>query len=119
MIDDDVNVCRAVRLVLESKGHLVTLADDGYRGWATARRQRPDVIVLDLMMPVMDGYGVLEMLREDERTKAIPAVVLSALRASESEERARGLGAVAYLEKPVEWDDLFEAIDAALVTATV
>jgi CheY-like chemotaxis protein len=115
VIDDDIDMCRAVRLILESKGHLVTLSDDGHRGWATARRQRPDLIVLDIMMPVMDGYGVLEILRGDERTKHIPCVIISALRASEAEERARSLGAVGYVEKPFDWDDLIDTIEGALV----
>jgi CheY-like chemotaxis protein len=114
VIDDEPDMCRAVRLVLESKGHLVTISHDGYQGWAVARRQRPDLIVLDIMMPVMDGYGVLDMLQEDDRTRAIPTVVISALRASEAAERCRSLGAVAYVEKPFDWDDLIDVVEGVL-----
>ncbi len=116
VIDDDLDMCLVVRRILESKGHLVTLSQDGYQGWATARRQRPDLIVLDIMMPVMDGYGVLEMLRGDDRTEAIPTVILSALGDHEAKERARSLGAVAYIEKPFEWDDVISVIEGALPT---
>ena len=62
VIDDEPDVRWLLRLSLERAGHEVLLAEDGLRGVAMAQRQRPDAIVLDLMMPVMDGYGVLEAL---------------------------------------------------------
>jgi CheY-like chemotaxis protein len=78
VIDDEPDVRWLLRMSLERVGHEVILAEDGLRGVAMAQRQRPDVIVLDLMMPVMDGYGVLDALAKDGRTAALPVLVLTA-----------------------------------------
>jgi CheY-like chemotaxis protein len=87
VIDDEPDVRWLLRLSLERVGHEVLLAEDGLRGVAMAQRQRPDVIVLDLMMPVMDGYGVLEALAKDGRTSALPVLVLTAKAIPEEEAR--------------------------------
>ena len=83
VIDDEPAIADVLRMLLEFRGHEVLTADDGSRGFATAQRQSPDVIVLDLMMPVMDGFTALEALRGDERTAEIPVVILSALGSAE------------------------------------
>ena len=70
VIDDERDVRWLLRMSLERVGHEVILAEDGLRGVAMAQRQRPDVIVLDLMMPVMDGYGVLDALAKDGRRRS-------------------------------------------------
>jgi CheY-like chemotaxis protein len=64
VIDDEPMIRTVLRYELEPAGHDVLLAEDGLRGVAFARRQKPDVIILDLMMPILDGYSVLEMLRK-------------------------------------------------------
>jgi CheY-like chemotaxis protein len=79
-------------------------AEDGLRGVALAQRQRPQIIVLDLMMPVMDGYAVLEALAKDDRTASVPVVVLSARATPDEAERAMGAGARRFLEKPFDPD---------------
>ena len=73
---------------------------------ALAMKQRPEVIVLDLMMPVMDGYGVLAELAKDPRTAAVPVLVLSARAIPEEAERATKAGARRFVEKPFDPDDL-------------
>jgi CheY-like chemotaxis protein len=78
VIDDEPDVRWLIRMSLERAGHEVIDAEDGLRGVALAQRQRPQIIVLDLMMPVMDGYAVLEALAKDDRTASVPVVVLSA-----------------------------------------
>jgi CheY-like chemotaxis protein len=90
------------------------LSDDGLRGLAAAQRQRPDAIVLDLMMPVMDGYQVLAELRDDERTKDVPVVVLTAVALDETRERVEAAGAATFLTKPFEPKNLSRAL-ASLV----
>ncbi|HEX6130892.1 MAG TPA: response regulator [Actinomycetota bacterium] len=112
VIDDDQDIGWLVRRMVEARGHDVVVREDGLRGLAAAQRQRPDVIVLDLMMPVMDGHGVLDELRDDDRTRAIPVVVLTAVALTEAREHAERAGAARFITKPFEPDDLLDAIDA-------
>jgi DNA-binding response OmpR family regulator len=112
VIDDERAILDVVRSILELHGYEVLAADDGSRGFATAQRRSPDVIVLDLMMPVMDGFAVLEALRGHERTAEVPVLVLTALQSDEVEDRCNELGASSYLRKPFEPDELLGAIAA-------
>jgi CheY-like chemotaxis protein len=114
VIDDEPDVRWLLRLSLERVGHEVILAEDGLRGVAMAQRQRPDVIVLDLMMPVMDGYGVLEALGKDTRTAALPVLVLTAKAIPEEEARVTGAGAKRFLTKPFDPDDLAGELERLL-----
>jgi CheY-like chemotaxis protein len=114
VIDDEPDVRWLLRLSLERVGHEVLLAEDGLRGVAMAQRQRPDVIVLDLMMPVMDGYGVLEALAKDGRTSALPVLVLTAKAIPEEEARVTGAGAKRFLTKPFDPDDLAGELERLL-----
>jgi CheY-like chemotaxis protein len=79
VIEDDRVLTHVIRQILEARGHEVLSADDGSRGVATAQRRSPDAIVLDLMMPLMDGFAVLEAPRRDGRTTDVPVTVLSAI----------------------------------------
>jgi len=106
VIDDEPDVRWLIRLSLERVGHEVIDAEDGLRGIALAMKQRPQIIVLDLMMPVMDGYGVLAELSKDPRTANVPVVVLSARAIPDEAERAMGAGARRFLEKPFDPDQL-------------
>ena len=117
VIDDDAEIRRLVQLVLKHEGYEVIVAEDGLRGVSMAQRHHPDVIVLDLMMPVTDGYTVLARLREDEGTRAIPVVVLTAVTLSGARYRAINAGARAFLTKPFDPSDLCEAIDTALASS--
>lgn len=114
VIDDEPDVRWVLQLTLEREGHEVLLADDGLRGFAMAQRQRPDAIVLDLMMPVMDGYGVLDALGRDERTRHVPVLVLTAKALPEEDARATDTGARVFMTKPFEPDDLTAALDEVL-----
>ena len=106
VIDDEPDVRWLIRVSLERAGHDVLIAEDGLRGIALAMKQRPEVIVLDLMMPVMDGYGVLAELAKDPRIAAVPVLVLSARALPEEAERATKAGARRFVEKPFDPDDL-------------
>jgi CheY-like chemotaxis protein len=114
VIDDEPDVRWLLRLSLERVGHEVLLAEDGLRGVAMAQRQRPDVIVLDLMMPVMEGYGVLEALAKDGRTSALPVLVVTAKAIPEEEARVTGAGAKRFLTKPFDPDDLAGELERLL-----
>jgi CheY-like chemotaxis protein len=114
VIDDEPDVRWLLRLSLERVGHEVLLAEDGLRGVAMAQKQHPDAIVLDLMMPVMDGYGVLHALEKDARTSRVPVVVLTAKAIPEEEDRATSAGAVRFLTKPFDPNDLARELQALL-----
>ena len=106
VIDDEPDVRWLIRMSLERAGHEVIYAEDGLRGIAVAMKQRPDIIVLDLMMPVMDGYGVLAELAKDPRTASVPVVVLSAKAIPDEADRASAAGARRFVEKPFDPDEL-------------
>lgn len=106
VIDDEPDVRWLIRVSLERAGHEVLMAEDGLRGVALAMKQHPEAIVLDLMMPVMDGYGVLAELAKDPRTADVPVLVLSARAIPDESARATHAGARRFLEKPFDPDDL-------------
>jgi CheY-like chemotaxis protein len=111
VIDDEPDVRWLLRVTLERVGHEVILAEDGLRGVAMAQKQRPDAIVLDLMMPVMDGYGVLDALAKDDRTVDVPVLVLTAKAIPEEEERVTEAGARRFVTKPFDPNDLVRELE--------
>jgi two-component system phosphate regulon response regulator PhoB len=100
VIDDEAPIRLLCRVNLEAEGIAVLEASDGPSGLESARRELPDVILLDVMMPGLDGWRVAEELLDDDRTSAIPIVFLTAR--AELRDRVRGidLGGVEYLTKP-------------------
>ncbi|HEV8603303.1 MAG TPA: response regulator [Gaiellaceae bacterium] len=100
VIDDEAPIRLLCRVNLEAAGMEVLEAGDGPTGLGAARAERPDVILLDVMMPGMDGWQVLEELLEDPRTREIPIIFLTAR--AELRDRTRGLelGGVEYVTKP-------------------
>ncbi|HEY0411440.1 MAG TPA: response regulator [Candidatus Dormibacteraeota bacterium] len=99
LVEDDVNVAKLYRMLLESRGYTVRHAADGVEGLDAARRERPDLILLDVMMPRMNGISFLQALRDDPTLGAVPAVVLSNFREPRLVERAMALGALEYMVK--------------------
>jgi DNA-binding response OmpR family regulator len=100
VIDDEAPIRLLCRVNLEAEGMEVLEAEDGSKGLEEARSERPDVILLDVMMPRMDGWQVVEELLEDETTADIPIIFLTAR--AEIRDRTRGLelGGVDYVTKP-------------------
>jgi DNA-binding response OmpR family regulator len=100
VIDDEAPIRLLCRVNLEAEGMQVYEAGDGHSGLTKAREEQPDVILLDVMMPEMDGWQVAEELLADERTDGIPIIFLTAR--AEVRDRARGLdlGGVDYVTKP-------------------
>jgi DNA-binding response OmpR family regulator len=100
VVDDEAPIRLLCRVNLEAEGMEVLEAADGQAGYEAARSERPDVILLDVMMPGMDGWQVAERLIEDETTSDIPLIFLTAR--AELRDRARGLelGGVEYITKP-------------------
>jgi two-component system, OmpR family, response regulator RpaA len=116
IIEDEPVLARLLQLLVEVEGYETIVADDGIRGFAAAQRQAPDAILMDLMMPVMDGYGTLEALRTDERTADIPVVVLSAIASDTARQRCIDSGAVAIVRKPFDSEHLLGALGDALAS---
>lgn len=102
VVDDDRDVRDTLSAVLESEGYQVRCADNGAQALAALHGARPCAIVLDLSMPVMSGWDVLEAVRSDGELAGIPVVVLSAMRAPDG---------VAHLSKPVSLDELVTTLD--------
>ena len=112
VVDDEPDVLLLCRLNLQQRGHELLEASEGGRALELARERHPDVIVLDLMMPGMNGYQVLEALQRDDATSGIPVLVLTAKSLLADRERSHGLGAAAFLTKPFVPSDLCEMVDA-------
>jgi len=114
LIEDDVSIIELVRYSLENEGYSVLVAGDGLKGLETATQVKPDLIVLDLMLPGLDGYEVCRALRTEAVTAAIPIIVLSAR--SEVIDKVLGIefGADDYMTKPFSPRELLARVRARL-----
>jgi two-component system chemotaxis response regulator CheY len=102
IVDDDPAIRLLCAINLELEGLVVLEAADGLTALARARAEKPDLVVTDVSMPRLDGFGLAEALRRDRRTRRIPLVFLSGETDVTNEARAEKLGALAYLTKPVD-----------------
>lgn len=111
VVDDDPMIQQLARRVLEGEGFEVAIASDGLEALRVAREERPNAILLDIRLPRMDGWSVLNELKSDPELRSIPVIILSV-----EEERARGyaLGAYEYLVKPVEPSAVTEVVSRAM-----
>ena len=116
VIDDESVVGIILRYALDPEGHQTLVAESGQAGIDMARAEHPDVIVLDLMMPAVNGHDVLDVLREDTATRDVPILVLTAVTMSREKERCLAEGATAVMTKPFDPRDVAEAVQALLVT---
>jgi DNA-binding response OmpR family regulator len=114
VVDDEPPIRLLCRVNLEAEGMEVLEAADGEEGLATARAERPDVVLLDVMMPGMDGWQVAERLFESDETSQIPLVFLTAR--AELRDRAKGLelGGVDYITKPFNPVELASVVEGLL-----
>jgi len=116
-IDDDPLVGKLVRDILEQEGFQPTVATSGQQGLDLARAHPPDVILLDIMMPGMDGFEVCEAIRRDHTLHKIPVVMLTAMESQKLNERAFAAGAEVCMTKPFSPERLLNALDLALQNA--
>ncbi len=114
VIEDDTTMRENTAEILELAHYKVTTASNGRVGCAMAKEQLPDLVVCDIMMPELDGYGVLHVLSKDPRTASIPFIFLSAKAEKSEVRKGMELGADDYLTKPFEDTDLLNAIEARL-----
>jgi CheY-like chemotaxis protein len=112
MVDDDQRLLRVVSMYLAMEGYEIISAPDGEAGLREAQQQRPDLIIMDVMMPGMDGITACTRLRTDPKTADIPVLLFSALSGSEDVERARQAGANHLITKPFNLVGLAEVVNS-------
>lgn len=113
LVDDDAEIIESLRYALGAKGYEILVARDGNQGLATAEREDPDLVILDMMMPKRSGFLVLEKLR---RTRAVPmrVIMITANEGSRHKAYAEMLGVDDYIRKPFAMDRLLESVDRLL-----
>ena len=114
IVDDEVDLVETVRFPLEMEGYHVLVSYNGEDALNQARKENPDLILLDLMLPKLDGYKVCRLLKFDDRYKHIPILMLTAK--TQEKDKALGMetGANEYITKPFEMDDLLKKVKAYL-----
>jgi DNA-binding response OmpR family regulator len=110
IVDDEMDLVSVLRMGLEIEGFEVIEAMDGEEGLRRARQDRPDLMVLDLMLPKMDGYKVCRALKFDERFRNLPILILSARSGDADRKLALEMGADQFVTKPYEMADLVSKI---------
>jgi DNA-binding response OmpR family regulator len=118
VVDDDPDLVRALRLRLRANNYEVSTASDGYGAIAQAQKERPSLIILDLGLPVGDGFVVLDRLQNSDTLAGVPVIVLSARDPQINEERALKAGAAAFFQKPADNDELLNVIRVSLGPGT-
>ena len=114
IVDDESDLVAVLRFGLEVEGFDVIDASDGEEGLKRAREEHPDLLVLDLMLPKLDGYKVCRALKYDERYKSLPIFILSARSGEQDRRLALDMGADVFISKPYEIKDLVARIRARL-----
>ncbi len=113
-IDDENDVLLVIKTALQSEGYIVETATNGYDGLAVAEDTRPHLILLDLMMPEMDGMEVLKRLKENPATDSIPVIILTGLSDRAKIRTALDQGTAFYIVKPFDYQDLITKVKLAL-----
>ncbi|MDP3963437.1 MAG: response regulator [bacterium] len=118
VVEDELSLQKAIVDVLGITGYTALGASDGEEGLLLAQKEKPDLILLDIILPKMNGFDVLKRLKEDETTKAIPVIMLTNLESSGDIEQALSLGAMTYLVKTnYELDDIMKRVKDTLAKA--
>lgn len=115
--EDEPSLRENLQMMLEMEGYEVHLACDGQDAYAQARRLLPDLVLTDVMMPVLDGYGLIRLLRADPATAAVPIIVLTAKAEQSDRDIGLSLGADGHLIKPYRRAELLEALQLHLKPA--
>ncbi|MCJ7652386.1 MAG: response regulator [Actinobacteria bacterium] len=110
VVDDDPSMCKLLRIMLEPKGFEVLEAFSGVRGVVMAKSELPDIVLLDIMLPDIDGFDVCRKLKLDPTTKNIPVVFVTAKAGHEHLDRGMSLGAQGYITKPFRPEVLIEKL---------
>ncbi len=115
IIEDNDSNLRLARLLLESASHEVLAATDAEAGLTVARTKHPDLILMDIQLPGMDGLEATRLLKLDEATRSIPVIAVTALAMKGDEERIRAVGCDGYIAKPLRYKELLAMVASHLV----
>jgi two-component system cell cycle response regulator DivK len=118
VVEDNPANMKLATLVLRGCGHEVLQATDATDGLAAARRERPDLILMDVQLPGMDGLAATRQIKADPTTRNIPVIALTALAMQGDAERINAAGCDGYITKPIRYKDLLRALDAKLAAPT-
>ncbi len=116
VIEDNPANMRLAVLLLENAGYRVLTDTSAEEGLAVARTSHPDLILMDIQLPGMDGLAAIEQLRQDETTRSIPVIALTALAMKGDEERIRAAGFDGYIGKPMRYKEFLAAVETQLRT---
>jgi len=116
IIEDNAANMRLATFLLKAAGHAVLEAVDAEAGLTRAREEHPDLILMDIQLPGMDGLEATALLKAEESTRAIPVIALTSLAMKGDEERIRAAGCDGYIAKPLGYRDFLTVISAQLVT---
>lgn len=111
VVDDEEDLVQMIQFRLEAAGYKLMTAPNGKEGLVTARAEKPDIIVLDLMMPGMNGHEVAKALKEDEMTKEIPIIIFTAAVGRDLMKVVKNIGATDCVIKPFEPRDLVAKVE--------
>lgn len=112
--EDDAQIANLVRFKLEKSGYDVLVGENGKRGLELIREHQPDLVILDVMMPIMDGFEVLRTMKSEEPTREIPVIMLTARSMEEDILKGFEAGAVDYLTKPFSVSELAVRVNSIL-----
>jgi DNA-binding response OmpR family regulator len=114
LVDDDLDTLRLVGMLLESKGYEIISANDGEKALSSAKSEHPSLVILDVMMPGINGFDVTKTLRQDKQTEDIPIILFTAKTGIEDKVHGLELGADAYLTKPISTRELLAHVKAVI-----
>ncbi len=114
VVDDDPQITTLIKFILKKEGYLAIVAHSGEDGVRLAQDEKPDLMILDLMMPGMDGYQVCETIKTGEKTKNIPIIMLTALGMGKDFEKGLEKGADWYITKPFDSQHLIKRVNYLL-----
>jgi two-component system cell cycle response regulator DivK len=117
VIEDNPANMKLASLLLSNAGHAALCAVDAETGLTMARAERPDLILMDIQLPGMDGLAATALLKADPATAAIPILALTAMAMKNDREKTRAAGCDAYIAKPLRYQELYAAIDGLLLKA--
>ena len=117
IIEDNAANMTLAMFLLESVGHTVLSATDAETGLTLARDEQPNLILMDIQLPGMDGLQATTVLKRDQATRAIPVIALTALAMKGDEERIRAAGCDGYIAKPMRYQDFLKTVAEQLVAA--
>jgi len=114
IIEDNPANLKLTSLLMRHAGHAVLIAVDAETGLMMARAEQPDLILMDVQLPGMDGFAATALLKMDPSTLAIPIIALTSMAMKEDREKSRAAGCDGYIAKPLRYQELYAAVDALL-----